>query len=310
MLDKFPSGFFPLPADHVAHSGGAAAAVGTVGDIDRGNIAPRLGATECCALSGFNSFCADTENTEGVVINFELDDAPAVSNGLRSKRGAFQSAFFSAAPGSLPVGASNLSGKVALSGSAPSAFVVSTGSDGTRTSAEYAYTAFPAFQTVGALVNRRHPDGSRCDYRQMVAAAGEPVMFNQDTECIQVCNRARRQLCTLVMFCAKPAPVQPSGSSIPTRFHFGVSAMYEPTRSLNLAMLEAQSAFGEFTLNLRASKSCDDRIGDGWDATGTVQVVANPRIGRYMVIIRDFSFYRGDRGAKIGDVLVYPLNSN
>jgi hypothetical protein len=284
VADAFPTGFFPHPEAHPAYDDSAP---------DTNDPARLQAATKCCSLAGFNSFCASSSDDDGVVVDFDLDTSAPPLLGAR------------AAPPLLR--GENTSGQVSLKAFAPPVNVISTGNTGRQTYASYTLNAFPTYKIARALVTLNWRDAEdECTYHQTIGGVGGVVGFDVDTDCTRVCSDRTQRNCAPVVFCAKSVP-SPTGG-LATRFHFGVADAHDATRAIDLAMLEAKTEFETYQMAISTQKGCSFPLkGTPWSARAKVRVVANPSLGRYVLILEDLYADANGIGFHADTVIVPPL---
>jgi hypothetical protein len=270
----FPAGFFPSEEAH------ALAAVHT--KVVEGS------ATKCCRLAGFNSFCADPEPSDGIVIDFDVDDT---STG--ESRSSVRS-----------VSASNTSGQVAISPESDTR-VESITSTGRKLVSTYSMKSFPPYKLAHvSVVQLKHESDPYneydCSYQQLIAAVGTQVRFDVPNECIQVCGRGNR-VCSNVMFCSQRVP-NPNSNFV-SRFHFGVASFKDQTRQIEIAMVDAREPeLSTYDLSLFVNKNCYYPIGEDWRVAGKVVVSSNPARHRFDVVIMGLQVSVGIDAFNAGNV--------
>jgi hypothetical protein len=270
----FPAGFFPSEEAHALAA-----------------VRPKVvegSATKCCRLAGFNSFCADPEPSDGIVIDFDVDDT---STG--ESRSSVRS-----------VSASNTSGQVAISPESDTR-VESITSTGRKLVSTYSMKSFPPYKLAHvSVVQLKHESDPYneydCSYQQLIAAVGTQVRFDVPNECIQVCGRGNR-VCSNVMFCSQRVP-NPNSNFV-SRFHFGVASFKDQTRQIEIAMVDAREPeLSTYDLSLFVNKNCYYPIGEDWRVAGKVVVSSNPARHRFDVVIMGLQVSVGIDAFNAGNV--------
>eukprot|EP00161_Ancyromonas_sigmoides_P001523 TRINITY_DN1130_c0_g2_i1.p1 TRINITY_DN1130_c0_g2~~TRINITY_DN1130_c0_g2_i1.p1 ORF type:complete len:367 (-),score=95.84 TRINITY_DN1130_c0_g2_i1:72-1100(-) len=280
----FPAGFFP---SEEARAPAPAATRATVRLEDDS-------AFECCRLSGFNYFCADPEPSDGITINFEVEEPSTdEKNAVRAGRRA-----------GFGVSASNTSGQVAISPDGYS-IVNSITSTGRKLMSSYTMKTFPRYKlahvTVVQLKHATDPyQNYDCSYQQLIAAVGTQVRFDVPNECTRVCSRVN-SYCSSVMFCSQRVP-NPN-SDFATQFHFGIASFEDQTRQIEIAMLDAHDPqHNTYDFNVFVFKNCYPPIGENWRAEGKVVVSSNPEQHRFDIVIMNLAVNVGIHGFNAGNI--------
>eukprot|EP00162_Nutomonas_longa_P012654 comp21195_c0_seq1/m.45089 comp21195_c0_seq1/g.45089 ORF comp21195_c0_seq1/g.45089 comp21195_c0_seq1/m.45089 type:complete len:420 (-) comp21195_c0_seq1:90-1349(-) len=150
--------------------------------------------------------------------------------------------------------------------------------------------------TPNPALRRLGDDPVQCRVIQMVGNVGPEVSFNDEAECIRVCQpRSGGDFCTPAAYCST-AIIPPNGSrSSAISFYYGVKSV-QSSRIISLGIISKGEKAESFSTAM--IKDCNpEDMGENWSSYGSVVVIADPRSQMYKVSMQDFMFTIDSRGA-------------